>query len=130
SGPPQLLRNPNPQALVPTGRLALSKDQYAALSDAYGAALRHRAVIEFGAGLTARQKVRSAEQIRNACDRAEGYGLATQEQVWEFIRLDLRYGAQFELRPEASGVLAHLKNREVSPAERLFRVEQELQFLR
>jgi len=129
SGPPQLLRNPNPQALVPTGRLALSKDQYAALSDAYGAALRHRAVIEFGVGLTARQKVKSAEQIRSAIDRAESYGLATQEQVWEFIRFDQRYGAQFEMRPEACGVLAQLTNPELSPAERLFRVEQELQFL-
>jgi hypothetical protein len=114
---------------APGGRLSLSVAQYSGLSRAYGVALRRRAVFEFRAGLSAREKASRAERVRDAIDRAESYGCATKEQVWDFIRLDLRHGVRFELAPARQGVLEQLRNDEVSPGERLFRAEQELAFL-
>lgn len=129
SGKAQILPNLAISAPVPSGRLRLSTAQYAELARAYGAALRRRAVLEFPKGLTAMQKHAHATRIRDAIDRAETYGCATKEQVWDFIRLDLRFGAGFEKEPSRRGVLEQLSNRDVSPGERLFRAEQELAFL-
>lgn len=126
---PALLRNQSFGQPVPSGRLSLTAQQYAGLSSAYGAALRRRAVFEFRLGVSAHAKAERAAQVRDAIDRAEDYGCATKEQVWDFIRLDLRHGPRFELAPRCKGVLAQLRNLDVSPAERLFRAEQELAFL-
>ena len=119
--------NPKPEAPVPFGRLRLSRPQYGRLAAAYGAAMRRRACLEFCGELSGPQDARTA-RIVDAVDRAEHYGCATQAQVWDFIRLDLRYGARFELQPKYSGVLRELRDFSVSPAERLFRAWQELGF--
>lgn len=129
TGIPALLQNRAFGNPVPGGRLSLNAAQYSGLASAYGAALRRRAVFEFRHGLTARDKAARAAQVRDAIDRAEGYGCATMEQVWDFIRLDLRHGPRFELAPHRAGVLEQLSNQDVSPGERLFRAEQELAFL-
>lgn len=129
TGIPAMLRNQSFGQPVPSGRLSLTVPQYAGLASAYGAALRRRAVFEFRHGLSARDKAARAERVRNAIDRAEGYGCATKEQVWDFIGMDLRFGARFELRPQCARVLEQLQNPDISPGERLFRAEQEMLFL-
>jgi hypothetical protein len=124
-----LVPNAQSSAPVPFGRLRLSAEQYSELTQSYGAALRRRAVIEFGPLVEARDRSSRDARITDAIDRAESYGCSTKEQVWDFIRMDLRHGARFELQPRCKGVLTQLMDRYMSSEERMFRVEQELQFL-
>ncbi|MEL6522705.1 MAG: hypothetical protein AAFQ66_17185 [Pseudomonadota bacterium] len=119
--------NPSPDAQVPFGRLRLSKPQYSRLLAAYGSAMRRRATLEFSSELSGRREDCEA-RIVDAVDRAESYGCATQTQVWDFIRLDLRYGWRFEQQPKYAGVLTVLKDFTVSADERLFRAWQEIGF--
>lgn len=67
--------------------------QYQALTDGYNDALRNRAIREFSSFPEA-----NPSRIDSAFDRAEGYGFATKDLIWEFIDLDMKHGARFEKR--------------------------------
>jgi hypothetical protein len=43
-----------------------------------------------------------AAQVQRAYTRAQGYGLEEKEDIWEFIRLDLSFGENFEHQPRFS----------------------------
>jgi hypothetical protein len=124
------VRNPVPNLPVPFGRLRLSTEQFAELNAAYGVSLRRCALVDFGKQLSpGMPRVLRESRIKDAVTRAESYALATREQVWDFIRMDLRYGARFELEKARSGVLVQLRNPDLPAEERLFRAQQEMGFL-
>ncbi|MEO0828859.1 MAG: hypothetical protein AAFY03_00160, partial [Pseudomonadota bacterium] len=123
------VQNPAPKANVPFGRLRLSQEQYDQLGEALGKALRRRAVIEFTSRINPGQRAARSAQVIDAVDRAEHYGCSTRNQVWEFIDWDLRHGPRFELKAKYRGVLSQLQDDELPAEEKMFRANQELQFL-
>ncbi|MDT0682641.1 DUF4123 domain-containing protein [Roseicyclus sp. F158] len=117
-----------PEAQDPGGRLSLSPDQYACLTVSYRRALGRRAEIEFaslaGPGATGRRR------IQDAVERAERYRLSTKSEIWDFITMDMRYGARFETAAGREGVLAELTRTDMPSAMRLWRAEMLAQQVR
>lgn len=125
--------NPAPDAAgseASFGRLKLGREQYKELTAAYRTALRRRALFEFGPELADHDRDSRELQILDAIHRGEGYGLVEKNQLWEFVALDVRYGARFELEKGRETVLSQLKDDSRGPGERLFRAEMSAQMAR
>lgn len=60
-----------------------------------------------------------ARQVQRAYTRAQGYGLEDKEDIWEFIRLDLSLGENFERQPGFSRVYEALTEEETAASARI-----------
>ncbi|MCO6381226.1 DUF4123 domain-containing protein [Oceanicola sp. 502str15] len=120
--------NPSHNAPPGFGRLRLRSAQYDELAGQHGRGLRRRAVLELSDAMPGRTAEEREARVAAAYDRAESFGCMTLDQIWEFIHLDSRWGAKFELAKGHEKVLEALKMPDASAEERLWRAEMELGF--
>ena len=105
----RLFERPATLPPAPRGMLRIrDNDQYLAIAEAQTHALRNRAVREFSPRLEGDSDKKTA-RIQSAFDRAESYGLGSQEWIWQFIEIDCVEGAGFEKDPKHADLKALLE---------------------
>lgn len=92
--------------------------QYQAIADGYTDILRNRAVREFSTRFDAPTEADHL-RIESAFDRADDYKLDTKDYIWEFIDLDLKHGAVFELAETQTDLGAKLASDDLNGFEKL-----------
>lgn len=107
------------------GLLSLDRDQCETITGLRMQALRRSAVSEFCAADN-RSHSPDKEQVSDAFDRAEAYGLESKEQIWTFIELDRKFGPQFERSAKFNAVREHLEDKQLSAGAKLYLATAEL----
>jgi len=113
---------------VPKGMLRFEIGQYTELEINYTLQLKTRALREFPQKLDL-PLTEARNQIADAYDRADQYGLETKDQVWEFIELDIKYGQRFELTRKYTRVLDELTDQHSSPDVRIHCASTEIEVI-
>lgn len=109
---------------APAGMLELSTETMARIADARSRGLRRWAHAEFGSDASRNGEDLILRQIDQALMRAEKYQLEQKDEIWEFIRLDLEYGPDFERDPKFATAEYYLSSSKKSAKERIFYASQ------
>jgi hypothetical protein len=116
-----------PQEALPakSGLLSLDSSQCEAIVGVRMAALKRSAISEFCMGEKP-GKLSDREQVADAFERADAYGLERKEDIWTFIEMDRKFGRQFERSDKFSAVRDHFEDSQLSAGAKLYLAGAEL----